>query len=279
MTTRATANRRLPATIPACYAFEISLRRALTALSPSCDPLRKRASRRPKWAHAPIRFDGPPWAKGKRLSTTVAFLAETQGSASIEEQKARFQPDDQLVLAGRRGFDKLTELLAHHGLHLGPGDRIKVYDLSCIALSTTTLIRVLAKMLRAGISFEIVSAGIVLEPTAGNELHALLNALDGHSRHVHGIKTHPADTAPQGRKRLLDPKQLPDIRAKLEKAGATATDVALELGVARSTLFNYLERYDRDRRLNRTEKAEQRGSEHIRDDGHVVESDEVQGSA
>lgn len=213
------------------------------------------------------------------MSTTVAFLAETLGSASVEEQKACLHPEDQAVLAGRRGFDKLTELLAHRGIHLGRGDRIKVFDLSCIALSTTTLIRVLAKMLRAGISFEIVSAGIVLEPTAGNTLHALMDALDGHSRHVHGVKTHPVDTAPQGRKRLLDPKQLSEIRSKLEKPGATATDVALELGVARSTLFNYLERYDGDRRPSRSKKAEQRGPEHVRDDGHVVEGDGDQGSA
>lgn len=213
------------------------------------------------------------------MSITVAFLAETQGSAGIEEQKACLHPDDQAVLAGRRSFDKLTELLAHRGIHLGHGDRIKIFDLSCIALSTTTLIRVLAKILRAGISVEIVSAGIVLEPTAGNMLHGLLDALDRHSRHVHGVKTHPADTVLPGRKRLLDPKQLPEIRAKLEKPGATAKDVALELGVARSTLFNYLERYDGHRRVGRRKKAEQRDSEHVRDDGHVVEGDGNQPSA
>ena len=213
------------------------------------------------------------------MSTTVAFLAETPGSASIEEQKACLHPNDQAVLAGGRGFDKLIELLAHRGLNLGRGDRIKVFDLSCISLSTTTLIRVLAKMLRAGISVEIVSAGIVLEPTAGNTLHALVDALDGHSRHVHGVKTHPADTVLPGRKRLLDPKQLPEIRAKLDKPGATAKDVALELGVARSTLFNYLERYAGHHRLGRSKKAEQRGPEHVRDDGHVVEGDGDQASA
>jgi hypothetical protein len=90
------------------------------------------------------------------------------------------------------------------------------------------LIRVLAKTLRAGISVEIVSQKLVIEPGATSEMHVLLDTLDGHYRHIHGIKTHPADTAPQGRKRLLDPDKLPEIRAKLDKPGATATDVAQE---------------------------------------------------
>ena len=210
-----------------------------------------------------------PRVKGRVLSTTVAFLAECQGSATLDDQKACLGPDDHVVVAGRQSFNKLGDLLACHGIRLTAGDRIKLYDLSCIALSTTTLVRMMTKMLRSGISFEIVSAGIVIEPGAGDKLHALLDALDGHYRYLHGIKTHPADTASRGRKRLLDPDQLPEIRAKLEKPGVTATDVAQELGVARSTLFNYLERYDRDRRVDRDKKVEQRRSQHAGDDAHV----------
>ena len=201
----------------------------------------------------------------------MAFLAECQGSATIDDQKACLAPDDQVVVAGRASFNKLGELLARNGDRLNPGDRVKVFDLSCIELSTTTLIRVLTKMLRSGITVEIASLGIVLEPAAENKLHALLEALDGHYRHVHGIKTHPVDTAPQGRKRLLGPDQLAEIRDKLDRPGATATDVAQELGVARSTLFNYLERYDRDRRIGRGKKAEERRTQDISDDGHVPE--------
>lgn len=212
-------------------------------------------------------------AKGKRLTTIVAFLAETPGSATIENQKACLGPDDIVVEAGRKSFNQLGELLARNGIKLVAGDRIKVFDLTCLALSTTMLIRVLSKTLRAGISFEIASQQIVIEPCAADQMHALVDALDGHYRHVHGIKTHPADTAPQGRKRLLDPDQLPEIRAKLEKPGATATDVAQELGVARSTLFNYLERYDRDRRVGRDKKAIKGSAEDAGDNAHVPKRD------
>lgn len=194
-------------------------------------------------------------SKGKRLSKTVAFLAEIQGSPSLDEQKAGIGSADYVLLAGKRTFTQLGELLMRSGVTLVPGDRVKIFDLSCLALSTTTLIRALAELLRNGITVEVVVPGITLEASDKGQNHALLEALDGHYRHMHGIKTHPIDTAPQGRKRLLNPDQLPAIRAMLDKEGATATNVALELGVARSTLFNYLDRYDGDRSSSRAKTA------------------------
>ena len=72
---------------------------------------------------------------------------------------------------------------------------------------------------------------------------------------------------------MLGPDKLPEIREKLNAPGATATDVAQELGVARSTLFNYLERYDLERRANRAKKGIDRGAENGSDESHVAESD------
>ena len=187
------------------------------------------------------------------MGITVAFLAQCQGSATIDEQKAHLADGDHVVVAGRRGFNKLTDILAQNGIRLAAGDRIRVYDLTCIKLSTTTLVRMLSRMLRKGIAFEIIAAGVVIEPNRDDKLHALLEALDGHNRYLPGIKTHPADR--RGRKRLLDPEQLPEIRARLDRPGATATEVANDLGVARSTLFNFLGRYDDARRIDPDKKA------------------------
>ena len=182
------------------------------------------------------------------MSTTVAFLAEIPGSPSLDEQKASIGFADYVLLARKRTFTQLGEFMARSGVTLASGDRVKIFDLTCLALSTPTLIRALVELLRQGISVEIVVPGIILKASDEGQGHALLVALDEHHRHMHGIKTHPVDTAPQGRKRLLAPEQLPAIRAMLDKAGATATNVALELGVARSTLFNYLERHEGGRR-------------------------------
>ncbi|KRB78803.1 Hin recombinase [Sphingomonas sp. Root720] len=187
----------------------------------------------------------------------------------MDDQKACLEADDYVVVAGRQSFNKLGDLLARHGIRLGPGDRIKLYDLSCITLSTTTLVSVMSKFLRSGVGFEIISAGIVIEPRADDKLHALLEALDNHYRYLHGIKTHPVDTASRGRRRLLDPSQLPEIRAKLDKPGATATDVAQELGVARSTLFNFLERFDRGQGKDAAEPHPKSS----RDGSHVARPD------
>ncbi|WP_174278240.1 Hin recombinase [Sphingomonas bacterium] len=189
------------------------------------------------------------------MSTTVAFIAECQGSVTIDEQRAFLDPADHVVVAGKKSFNKLTEMLAQGGVELQRGDRVKLYDLSCITLSTTTLVRAMSTLLRKGIVIEIISSGIVVEPDADDKVRAMLDALDAHYRYLHGIKTHPADR--RGRRRLLDPEQLPQIRAELEKPGVTATKVAASFGVARSTLFNFLDRYDQDRRFARDRKADQ----------------------
>ncbi len=207
------------------------------------------------------------------MGKTVAFLAQIPGSASIEDQRSCLNADDIEVLAGRKTFNKLVELLEQKGIGLTAGDRVKVYDLSCLALATPMLIRAVTKLLTSGVSFEIYTLKIVVEPSADDKVHTMLAALDGHYRRLHGIKTHPAEMSPPGRKRLLSPDKLPEIRGKLNAPGATATDVAQGLGVSRSTLFNYLERYDLDRRAGREKKGIDRDAENGSDDRDVVQSD------
>ncbi|WP_029625568.1 helix-turn-helix domain-containing protein [Sphingomonas sp. PAMC 26605] len=207
------------------------------------------------------------------MGKSVAFLAETPGSPTIESQQLCLNPDDIEVLAGRKTFNQLTELLERKGIGLEAGDRVKVHDLSCLAIATPMLVRAIAKLLRNGVSFEICTPRIVVEPGVDDKLHAMLDALDTHYRHIHGIKTHPAEMSPPGRKRLLGPDKLPEIRKRLSAPGATATDVAQELGVARSTLFNYLERYDLDRRAGREKKGVNRHTQNGADDRQVAESE------
>jgi hypothetical protein len=212
-------------------------------------------------------------AKGRRLNTSVAFLAETPGSATIEDQQSWLSPTDLPVFAGHKTFNQLEELLDREGIRLGRGDRVKVHDLSCLSLTTPMVIRVVAKLLKGGISFEICSPKIVIEPDGEDRLHDMLDALDSHYRHMHGIKTHPPEMAQPGRKRLLDPDKLPEIRDRLSQPGATATDVAQALGVARSTLFNYLERFDLDRRVGRDKKAVNRRAKDCGDERQLISSD------
>lgn len=213
---------------------------------------------------API---GSVTAKGSGLGKVVAFLAECQGSATIDEQRASLAPGDHVVVAGKKSLNKLADLLAQHGIRLGAGDRVKIYDLSCISLSTTTVVRLMSRLLRGGVSFEIISAGIVIRPDADDKLHALLAALEGHYRFLRGIKTHPADR--RGRRFILGPEQLPEIRARLDKPGATATGVAKDLGVARSTLFNFLDRHDRERQFVRSQKGKDGDIKGAGDPAHV----------
>jgi DNA invertase Pin-like site-specific DNA recombinase len=208
--------------------------------------------------------------RAKRLSTTVAFLAETPGSATIEEQQAHLAPDDIQIFASRSSFNQFREILARNGMALKSGDQVKIHSLSCLSLSTTGLIRVLTNLLHDGISIQIVEPAMVIIPREAEQKDALLDALDAHYRHLHGIKTHPPDM--KGRKRILGLDQLPAIRALLDQPGVTATEVAQQLGVARATLFNYLVRHEAQRSRG-SNKADKRGSKNVGNDGHVSHGD------
>jgi hypothetical protein len=182
------------------------------------------------------------------LSTT--FIAEIPGSPPREEQLAAIGADDVAVDATKSSFSKLLVRVREFGIPLGQGDRVKVYDLSCVALSTPRLMSAMMRLLDAGISIEIVKPEIVITPAQDDRVRAFLAAMDATARHIHGIKTHPIDAKPQGRKRLID-EQTSRIKRLLAEPGATSTSVAKSLGIARSTLFNYLNRIDKPAGLNR----------------------------
>ena len=173
----------------------------------------------------------------------VLFVAETNKSASIPEQIERCGRDaDFIIEGGKASIMKLVDRLAKEGKALRSGDRLRIYDLSCISINTTSLIRLFGELLSEGIAIEFAVPAIVIEPNESNDLFRFIHALDSHWRQVHGMKTHPSD-AKTGRKALLSEDQLPNIRERLALPGATVAKVAKTLGVGRTTLFDFLQRH------------------------------------
>lgn len=179
------------------------------------------------------------------LPKSILFLAQTRNSPTIAEQLAACgAPGDLIVEAGRLSLGRLAERLARKGMALQGGDRLKIYDLSCLAISTTTLIRIFVNMLRSGVTIEICRPGIKIVPGENpSDLQQLLESLDAHWRLIHGLKTHGETQAKIGRKARLSDDQLPAIRDMLRQPGATTSAVARSLGVGRTTLFDFLKRH------------------------------------
>lgn len=175
------------------------------------------------------------------LPKTVVFLAETGKSPSLAEQTSACVRDGDLVVSAPEvSFNELEKLLAKLGHPLVSGDTIKVHDLSCLAVSTTTVLRVMVRLLKAGVNIELCGLGVTITPDRHSDLFLLVEAFDGHWRQIHGIKTNEKREAKAGRKPRLTIEQLPDIRKRLAEQGATHESVAKDLGVARSTLFGFL---------------------------------------
>ncbi|SEK03788.1 Helix-turn-helix domain of resolvase [Sphingobium sp. AP50] len=180
--------------------------------------------------------------RASQLAKTVLFLAETNRSPTIEEQRALCEhAGDLLVDAGTVSFLDLPKALARAGHRLERGDKIKIYDLACLPINTMTLVRMMVKVLRQGIAVEFCAPKIVIQPDAETDLFRLVGMLDQHWRRIHGMKTHSPD-AKVGRKALLSDDQFPAIQAMID-GGATVSAVAKELGVGRTTLFDFLQRH------------------------------------
>lgn len=183
------------------------------------------------------------------MPKNVLFLAETNRSPTIAEQRAACQDDSTLIVdAGEVSFQDMPKALAKAGHALEAGDIITVYDLTCLPINTMTLVRMIAKVLKQGVSVAFHAPGITIRPDEHSEPFKLIAALDSHWRLVHGMKTHASDSKP-GRKALLADDQLNDIRGMLGAKGATVASVAKKLGVGRTTLFDFLQRH-RDAELS-----------------------------
>ena len=176
------------------------------------------------------------------MPNNVLLLVETNRSPSMEEQRAACEADGDLIVdAGAVSFTDLPKQLARHGLELKQGDKIKIYDFNCLPVSVSTLLRLMSKILGMGIAIEFCRPGITIGGE-NRDLSRLVIELDQHCRHVHGLKRQAHDSK-AGRKPTLADDQLPEIRRLLAVERATVSSVARELGVGRSTLFDYLKRH------------------------------------
>lgn len=150
---------------------------------------------------------------------------------------------DVIVDAGKTSFLDLPKKLAQSGYELGRGDRIKIYDWTCLSVNTARLIGMIVKLLRKGVAIEFCESGIVLDPDAKyNEPFRLLIGIDNHWRRIHGMKTHPPHSK-TGKKPRITAERLPEIEKMLCAEGATVASVASDLGIPRTTLHDYMRRH------------------------------------
>src|SRR5690606_11716124 len=135
---------------------------------------------------------------------------------SIKEQIAFCATSDDFIIeGGKTSILKLPAKLTKEGKAFQPGDVLKLYDLTCLPINTTSLIRFFMELVGGGVTVRFCALDLSVTPDERADVYRLMTALDTHWRAVHGMKTHPSD-AKTGRKALLSEDQLPAIRKQLE---------------------------------------------------------------
>lgn len=176
------------------------------------------------------------------MGKSVVFLAQTRFSPTIEEQQAKCAaPGDEVILAGDLRFADLVKNNIRNSKTLRAGDRLKFYDLNSLIIAPGSLVRLLTRLLRIGVTIEICSEDLVIQPDGSDPIFHCLTLLDNQQRALHTIRTHGPDVK-AGRKRALKDSQWPEIKALLAERQNSLAKVAEQYGVGRTTLFHFTKR-------------------------------------
>lgn len=176
------------------------------------------------------------------MGKSVVFLAQSRSAPSIAEQRTKCAgPDDEVILAGDVRFTDLVKATVRNRHILRTGDRLKLYDLNSLLLAPGSLVRMLTRLLRTGVTIEICAEGLEIAPDTADPVFRMLVLLDNQQRALHAVRTHGPDVK-TGRKAVLKDGQWPEIKATLADKSSSPGALASQLGVGRTTLFNFIRR-------------------------------------
>ncbi len=176
------------------------------------------------------------------MSKTIAYLADAPGAISWEEQEAAIAlPGDVVFQAKKTGLHELNLRLRLQGLELEAGDTLKIYDLACVPLATTKLLRTLTKLMSLGVNIHFVKPDIRLSASGQQVMGPFLEALSKHEAVLKKARSAPTAPAKLGRPTALNDVQANEIKAK-SSAGASVGQLAEAYCVSRSTVYDALKR-------------------------------------
>lgn len=131
------------------------------------------------------------------------------------------------------------------------GDTVVVHSLDRLARSIVDLRSIVEQLIAKGVSVEFVKERLYFskdkKDTPTDTL--MLNILSSFAeferalireRQQEGIKIAKANGAYRGRKKALGPAQVEELRVRVSSRQGTVAEVAKELGISRTTLYEYL---------------------------------------
>ena len=131
------------------------------------------------------------------------------------------------------------------------GDTVVVHSLDRLARSMVDLRSIVEQLVAKGVSVEFVKERLYFSkdkkdsPTDTLMLNILSSFAEFEralirERQQEGIKIAKANGAYRGRKKALAPSQVEELRVRVSSRQGTVAEVAKELGISRTTLYEYL---------------------------------------
>ena len=156
------------------------------------------------------------------MGKTVVVLAQNKFSPPIVEQRAKcVGADDEMIFAGDVRFTDLVKPTVRNRHTLRSGDRLKLYDLNSLILQPGSLVRLLTRLLRTGVTIEICTERLEITPDAADPVFRTLVLLDNQQRALHAVRTY-GPVVKTGRKAVLKDEQWTFERLALNFASSAA---------------------------------------------------------
>jgi DNA invertase Pin-like site-specific DNA recombinase len=188
--------------------------------------------------------------RGRLLDMNVGYARVSTGDQNLDLQRDALKDYDKVftdqMSGGRDDRPGLAEALEY----VRAGDTLVVWRLDRLGRSLSHLIETTTRLEQRGVRFKSLQEGIDTTTSGGKLVFHIFGALAEFERSLirertdAGLKAARARGRNGGRPKKLNPRKLAVAESLLKDTGLSVKEVAEQVGIARSTLYTYLERQE-----------------------------------
>jgi len=183
---------------------------------------------------------------GMNLNDQIGIIVKTFAGPSVALQDATLAPRcTYLLTLENPTVSKIGEKLIGANRPLDTGDVIALYSAAAFPAPMGMLIKFINDAHKRGVAVLFAEQNLLLDSaTLSHDLAAFLSTLAEHNRSqiAERLSRAAREGKPSGRPRTLSDQQIAQLETELAKPKANIAALARSMGVARVTLYRYIQR-------------------------------------
>ena len=176
------------------------------------------------------------------MSNIIALISNSPAFTALDEQRVIFdQRADETLELGKRPNATLSAFLDNLEKYIKEGDTLLLFSPESLDTAPSKMLKLVAHLFRLGAALEFAQPSCRFAASSpGHLLPAFVDVLIRHTKFTHGKNRQEAITKKKGRRSALSKHSHDEIQSAIDQQNGNITLAAQTLGVARSTLYLYL---------------------------------------